>query len=180
MSENDAATTETVETGEPTPADYAAASAAWTEVFSRGKQADSQTDAAPETTEEDEQPTEDDGNPNHEAAKWRTKFRESETQNTALATRLQNMQRAAIDTQVTALGMKPAALWASGAKLEDLVDDAGVPDAAKVQQAAQAAKDTLGIIAVKPAKPVGSLRSGATAYTPPRNKWVGAFSPRDE
>ncbi|MCV7381655.1 hypothetical protein BST11_16945 [Mycobacterium alsense] len=120
----------------------------------------------------------EDGNPNHEAAKWRTKLRDAESQNAALATRLEAMQRAAIDTQVTALGMKPAALWASGAKIEDLVDDTGVPDAAKVQQAAQDAKEALGIVAVKPSKPLGSLRSGASAHTPNGNKWVEAFSPR--
>ncbi|MCV7380261.1 hypothetical protein H7K38_16580 [Mycobacterium alsense] len=124
-----------------------------------------------------DQESDDDANANHEAAKWRTKLRESESQNTAIATRLENMQRAAIDTHVTALGMKPAALWASGAKLEDLLDDTGVPDAAKVAQAAQAAKETLGIVAVKPSKPVGSLRSGASAPTPKGNKWVEAFGP---
>lgn len=121
-----------------------------------------------------------DDNPNHEAAKWRTKLRDAESQNTALAAQLENMQRAAIDTQVTAFGIKPAAFWASGAEIADLLNDAGVPDAEKVQKAAAAAKDTLGLMLNRPRpKPrLGELRSGAMAHAPKRDKWVEAFGPR--
>ncbi|ETZ58165.1 hypothetical protein L841_0078 [Mycobacterium sp. MAC_080597_8934] len=132
----------------------------------------------------DEQPdgAEGDGddNPNHEAAKWRTKLRDAESQNTALAAQLENMQRAAIDTQVTAFGIKPAAFWASGAEIADLLNDAGVPDPEKVQKAAAAAKDTLGLMLNRPRpKPrLGELRSGAMAHAPKRDKWVEAFGPR--
>lgn len=125
---------------------------------------------------------EDDGddNPNHEAAKWRTKLRDAESQNTALAAQLENMQRAAIDTQVTAFGIKPAAFWASGAELADLLNNAGVPEPEKVQKAAAAARDALGLMVNRPRpKPrLGELRSGAMANAPKRDKWVEAFGPR--
>lgn len=164
----DTTTLEPADTEEPTPEDYPAAAAALSE------QSDTPAGEQPDTTADN-----DEENPNHEAAKWRKKLRETETQRDGLATQLANMQRAAIDHQVTTMGLKPAALWASGAKLEELLDDTGVPDPTKVQQAAQIAQDTLGVIAYKPAP--RSLQSGASA--PPRHTpdpWIDAFSPNKQ
>lgn len=133
----------------------------------------------------DEQPTDadngepdegDEGNPNREAAKWRTKLRDAEAQRDAVTAKLEAMQRAAIDTQVTALGIKPAAVWAAGADLADLLDENGVPDAAKVASAAASAKEALGIPG--PTRPSRGMHSGASAPSVTRNGFVDAFRPR--
>jgi hypothetical protein len=135
------------------------------------------SDNASLTDEPAEPDDDDDGNPNREAAKWRTKLRDTEAQRDALATQLANMQRAAVDTQVTALGIKPAALWASGANLNDLLTDEGIPDMKKVEAAATAARDTLGLITVKPTPK--RMQSGAGTPPPARDKWQEAFAPQE-
>lgn len=117
----------------------------------------------------------DNPDPNSEAARHRIARREAEAQTQAVSAKLEAMQRSAIDAQVTALHMKPAALWAAGTKLADLLGDDGVPDPAKVEAAAEAAKEQLGIPA--PKMPPRGLSSGASSYQPPRNDWVGAFGP---
>lgn len=116
---------------------------------------------------------------NTEAARHRVARREAESKAAAVTTRLEAMQRAAIDRQVAAMGMRPAALWASGAKLDELLDDEGVPDVKKVEAAAAAAKDQLGITG--PQRPSRGLSSGASA--PERRRpdpWVAAFAPQDK
>ncbi|BBY36322.1 hypothetical protein MMAN_04560 [Mycobacterium mantenii] len=118
------------------------------------------------------------GDPNNrEAAKWRTKLRDTEAERDALATRLEAMQRASIDNHVTSLGLKPAAVWAVGANLADLLDENGMPDVKKVEAAAAAAQETLGVTIYKP--PRQGLQSGAMSHQPKRDKWVEAFGPRD-
>jgi hypothetical protein len=167
------------ETTEPPAGDYQALAAALAPQ-NRGTDLDTAADAAEDTTEDDAEDN-DDGNPNREAAKWRTKLRDTEAQRDAVTTRLDNMQRAAIDNQVTAMGIKPAALWASGTNLDDLLDDTGVPDAAKVAKAAQTAKDTLGLVVntPRPKLPFSALKSGAGARPPARDSWLEAFAPRE-
>lgn len=108
---------------------------------------------------------------NHEAARWRTKLRETET-------RLEAMQRAAVDSQVAALGVRPAAFWAAGTQLGELLGEDGVPDATKVEQATTAAKDTLGITVFKPIP--ARLQSGAMTHQPKRDSWVEAFAPQQD
>lgn len=116
------------------------------------------------------------GTPNREAAKWRTKLRDTEAERDALAAQLEAMRRAAIDGHVTTMGMKPAALWASGAQLADLLGEDGTPDTAKVAAAVEAAKESLGVITCT--RPRAGLQSGAMAHQPRRDKWVEAFGPR--
>ncbi|MBZ4622125.1 hypothetical protein [Mycobacterium avium] len=118
------------------------------------------------------------GTPNHEAAKWRTKLRDTEAERDALATRLEAMQRAAIDSHVTTMGMKPKALWASGAQLADLLGEDGTPDTAKVAAAVEAAKESLGVTVYT--RPRQGLQPGAMSHQPRRDKWVEAFGPRDD
>ncbi|BBY36301.1 hypothetical protein MMAN_04350 [Mycobacterium mantenii] len=120
---------------------------------------------------------EGDGKPSREAAKLRHRAQTAEAERDALATQLEAMQRAAIDSHVTAMGMKPAALWASGANLADLLGDDGTPDTAKVAAAAEAAKESLGVTTYT--RPRAGLQSGAMAHQPRRDKWVEAFGPRD-
>ncbi|MEE2852234.1 MAG: hypothetical protein VX424_06220 [Actinomycetota bacterium] len=141
--------------------------------------ADTAEDVADEGDEEAAASGGDDGgNPNREAARWRTKLRDTEAERDVLATQLEAMQRAAVDSHVTAMGMKPAALWAAGANLEDLLDENGVPDLKKVEAAAATARETLGVLTFK--SPPARLQSGAMASTPKRDGWVEAFAPRGD
>jgi hypothetical protein len=117
-----------------------------------------------------------DANPNHEAAKWRTRYREAEAQNAALAAQLDATRRDQVGAIVTSMGIKPAALWASGAQLGDMLTDAGAIDTAKVRDAVEGARDQLGITK-RPASMSG-LSSGALAPQPPRDQWREAFTPR--
>ena len=88
-------------------------------------------------------------NPNHEAARYRVKLREAETERDELATRLANMQRSQVDSHITAMGIKPAAVWASGVELADLLDENGVPDEKAIADAITVARNTLGIETAK-------------------------------
>ncbi|BBY37509.1 hypothetical protein MMAN_16430 [Mycobacterium mantenii] len=115
---------------------------------------------------------------NTEAARHRHARREAEAQTQAVTARLEAMQRAAIDAQVTAMGLKPAVLWAAGANLADLLGEDGTPDTAKVEAAAEAAKETLGVVAYKPVP--ARLQSGAMATPPKRDAWVDAFAPKSD
>jgi hypothetical protein len=159
----------TTETDEAPTGDYDALAAALA-----GQKPDADTEVTDEPAESDD---DDDGNPNREAAKWRTKLRDTEAQRDAVATQLANMQRAAVDTQITALGIKPAAVYAV-AKVEDLIGEDGVPDAKKVEAAATAAKDQLGLAVIKP--PPKRLQSGAAGPQPKSDSWLQAFAPRDK
>lgn len=143
-----------------------------------GTDASGSDDESAEATDEDpdDEGEGDEENPNREAAKWRTKLRDAEAQRDAVAAQLEAMQRATIDTQVEALGIKPAALWASGADLADLLDENGVPDTAKVKAAASSAREALGIPG--PTRPSRGMHSGASAPQRTRNGFVDAFRPR--
>jgi hypothetical protein len=117
-----------------------------------------------------------DESPNHEAAKWRVKYREAEQQRDTLAAQLDAVRRDQVGVIVTSMGVKPAALWASGAQLNDMLTDAGVIDIAKVREAADAARTELGITKRPPS--MSGLSSGALAPQPPRDQWREAFTPR--
>lgn len=181
-------TENTAETSEPTVEDRqdaeisaealdtlatATANAEYTDALRPPEPAEADTEAANEDGDgEDDGQGEGEGDPNnHEAARWRTKLRETET-------RLEAMQRAAVDSQVAALGVKPAAFWAAGTQLGDLLGEDGTPDAAKVEQATTAAKDTLGITVFKPIP--ARLQSGAMTHQPKRDSWTAAFAPQED
>ena len=51
--------------------------------------------------------------PAREAAKWRGRLREVEAERDSLAGKVEALQRAQVDAHITALGTKPAAVWAS-------------------------------------------------------------------
>jgi hypothetical protein len=117
-----------------------------------------------------------DANPNHEAAKWRTRYREAEAQRDALAAQLDAVRRDQVGAMATAIGIKPQALWASGVEISNLLTDAGAIDPAKVRDAVEGARAELGITK-RPASMAG-LSSGALAPQPPRDQWREAFTPR--
>ena len=83
--------------------------------------------------------------PAREAAKWRGRLRQAEAERDSLAGKVEALQRTQIDAHVTAPALKPAAVWASGAQLADLVGDDGTPDQEKIAAAVAAAREQLGI-----------------------------------
>ncbi|OCB38761.1 hypothetical protein A5675_15335 [Mycobacterium malmoense] len=97
---------------------------------------------------------------------------------TALERQLDAMRRDQVGALATTMGIKPTALWAAGAQLDDLLNDDGVPDPDKVRAAVQQARAELGL-ATAP-KPFASLRSGTAAPAAPVNTWRQAFAPREK
>lgn len=118
------------------------------------------------------QATDSEPNPNAEAAKYRRQLREAEAARDALASQLDATRRAQIEHLTTALRVKPVALWASGATVEALLNDAGAVDPVRVEAAARVAVDALGLASgPRPDPSVGrGARSGG--------EWTDAFKPR--
>jgi hypothetical protein len=117
-----------------------------------------------------------DDNPNHEAAKYRIRLREAEAQRDALAAQLDALRRDQIGAIATTMGIKPAALWASGAELNNLLTEGGAIDTTKVREAADAARTELGITKRPPS--MAGLSSGTMKPPPPRDAFRDAFVPR--
>lgn len=73
-----------------------------------------------------------------EAARYRTRLREAEQQRDQSTARLADMQRAEVERTVTT-GPRPLAngadLWTGGVSLEELLDDNGALDSAKLEAA---------------------------------------------
>lgn len=87
---------------------------------------------------------------NREAARYRVRLRDTEAERDALRDRLEALQRAEAERVAGTVIARPAALWASGVTLADLVDDAGDLDPRKITAAAEAAVDTLGLERFRP------------------------------
>lgn len=106
-----------------------------------------QAPEAPETTTEHPEPetAPEDDNPGKEAAKYRRRLRETETERDTLRTQVEALQRAAVEQVAGKHLHKPAGLWASGVTPAELVDDNGNVDPEKVQAAARAAAESLGL-----------------------------------
>ena len=108
-------------------------------------------DTAPDAVEtaqdahDTQAPQEDDGNPNREAARYRTRLRETESERDDLAERVTALQRAEVERVAGATVTNPAALWAAEVQLADLLDDAGAVDPDKVRAAAGQAAERLGL-----------------------------------
>ncbi|WP_156669988.1 hypothetical protein [Mycobacterium sp. E3305] len=98
---------------------------------------------------------------------------------TALETQLEAMRRDQVGALATTLGIKPTALWASGAQLDQLLDENGVPSADKVRAAVEKARTDLGLALAQP-KSIKSMRSGTAAPAEPVNSWRQAFAPREK
>ena len=122
----------------------------------------------PEHTEPD--------NPNHEAAKWRIRLRDTEAERDRLTATLTAVQRGQVESVAIGHGITAEALWASGADLKDLLDADGHPDPNAIATAVRDTREKFGIIP-KPAS-VSGLRSGAAPPQPPANHWRDAFGPK--
>ncbi|MDV6291501.1 hypothetical protein [Rhodococcus aetherivorans] len=81
-----------------------------------------------------------------EAAKYRRRLRETEKQRDALQEQVSALRRAAIDTDVQRTHrMKPDGFWATGITVDQLLDDDGNIDPAKVAANAADAVQRLGV-----------------------------------
>lgn len=106
------------------------------------------TDPTP-TTEtapiEEPAPAESKASTSREAAKYRRQLREAEAERDTLAGRLAAQQRAEVDRLAEAAGIRPAALWATGVDLPDLLTTDGAVDAQAVAERIDAATEALGL-----------------------------------
>ncbi len=131
-------------------------------------------ESAPEqdTGQDTEQDGQTDSSPNREAAKWRRRLRDTESERDKLAETVTTLQRQQVESMLGGR-VRPAALWAVS-ELSEMLNESGSPTPELVEAAIEKAKLTLGIrpAMVHPA----SLRSGA-ANTPPRqDPWEKAFA----
>lgn len=135
-------------------------------------------DTTTEATEVDDQttetPTEATENPNAEAAKYRTRLRETEAERDALAEQVTALRRAAVEDRLKAQHVPPAGFWAAGVQLEDLLDEDGNLDDKAIKAAADNAVETLGLerIGVHP-RPVPS--EGRVTRPSGTKSWEAAF-----
>ena len=134
---------------------------------------DTTADAEPAEGQESttDQETHDDAR--GEAAKYRRRLRETEAERDALSGRVEAAQRALVDHVASTAGrIQPAALWASGAKLADLLDADGNVDPAAVTVACDTAARTLGLS--RTPKPDPSQGQGGRSSS---KGWKDAFRP---
>lgn len=110
-------------------------------------------DASPENgaevDEDQDDATEGDGagdGPGREAAKYRRRLRDVEAERDSLKATVVALQRAEVDRLAAGADLRPAALWASGPELADLLGDDGTVNQVKVAAAISAARETLGIL----------------------------------
>lgn len=98
----------------------------------------------PETTGGDDGAQ--DGEPTaREAARYRRRLREAEAERDALTSRLETMQKAEAERIAAGTVTNPAALWAAGTTLADVLTDDGTVDPEKVRAATVTAAERLGL-----------------------------------
>lgn len=114
-----------------------------------------------------------------DAAKYRRRLREAEAHRDRLQAHLDALDRAHADDTITALGVRPEAVWATGTDLAALRDDDGNLDPDRVTAAAQAAADTLGLTPPPQPTGIGGLSSGAMQRPERRDRFADAFRPAD-
>lgn len=130
----------------------------------------------------------DSAEPRGRAARYRdraqaaeAKVAEVEAQSAELAATIERLQRLHVETAVAAAGVKPGAVFAVS-ELADLLDEDGLPDAAKIDAAIDAAREQLGVRRrEQPMHRQLGMRSGAAGHPQPkRDGWAAAFARRDE
>lgn len=120
----------------------------------------------------------DDGKPGREAAKYRRQLREAEAERDELRTQLEALRRAEVDRLVTDAKVKPAAVWAVGTELGNLLAEDGTVDPAKVSAAVAAAREALGISPIPAAAPAHLQgRVGVPVPMTAGQGWANAFAP---
>lgn len=133
----------------------------------------------PELESEDEE-----SNPNHEAAKWRHKFRDEQTAHkttqealTTATGQVEALQRQHVEAMLTVARVKPAALWAT-TDLTSLLSEDGTVDADAVQEAIGKAREKLGIQPLGKGSIVAGIGSQPSRTPESANPWKDAFAPK--
>jgi hypothetical protein len=108
-----------------------------------------------------------------EAARYRSRLRATEAERDELAATLTASRRALAEHHAAAAGIRPAALWAAGTELEDLLDAEGEVSGDLVTAAATAASEKLGLARV----PRPDHSQGAHGEPAHRDNWQAAFLP---
>ncbi|MGC0362925.1 hypothetical protein ABH922_000909 [Rhodococcus sp. 27YEA15] len=128
-----------------------------------------------DTTPEADATPEVDAKPDNEAAKYRRRLREAETERDTYATRLDVLQRQVIESVCDAAGFKAAGFWASGVEIKDLLDEDGGIDPDKISAAIEMAVSTLGL-EVRPRVPQPNPQQGGGSYTGGGLSWSDALN----
>lgn len=139
------------------------------------------TPADTENPPVDESDTENtDSGDDRQAAKLRKRAQAAEAERDALREQVQALQRQQIDAQVTAAGIKPTAVWATGVELAELTADDGTVDAEAVTAAIERARDELGVTPVgRGGAPVPGAGERPTVAPPnAAQAFAKAFAPR--
>ena len=130
-------------------------------------------DRVPDATP-DEQPEQSRGN--KEAAKYRTRLRETEAERDHLATQVENLRRASVEDRLKTHRVPAAGFWASGVQLQDLLDEDGNLDDEAIKTAAETAVETLGLERAGARGPYVPKEGNVT--NPRGNRsWEDAFRP---
>lgn len=109
----------------------------------------------PDTEQGDAQEVEDatgDDRPGAEAARYRRRLRETETERDGISERLTGYQRREAERLAAATLSRPADLWLDGAEVGDLLDDEGQLDPEKV------AATVAGVLTDRPQLEAGRVR----------------------
>jgi hypothetical protein len=138
------------------------------------QQTDTADDPGTESTEPDA-----DAQQGAEAARYRRRLRQTETERDDLARRVEALQRQQIEALLAQEHVTPQALWAT-TQLADLVGDDGLVDPELVSAAASAAREELGITEQPKRTGMAGLHSGTMRPPPSIDRWVDAFTPAKE
>jgi hypothetical protein len=126
----------------------------------------------PETPPEE---PEDEPRPTNREARYRRQLRDTEAERDTLLDRLATVQRGEVERLAATHLQDGADLWANGATLDDLLDDAGNIDPAKVATACKEAAEAHPHWQKGRAK-AGTLQSGSSAGREPQpSPWAAAF-----
>lgn len=104
-----------------------------------------------------------------EAANYRERLRSTEAERDTAHGQIEALQRQIVDGQITATGLKPEAFWAAGVTLADLTADDGSIDPDLVTEAANTAREKLGITRFRGDADQGAGRAATTPPAGPEN-----------
>lgn len=130
-----------------------------------------------EATEATADQTAPEGKAGHEAAKYRTRLRETEAQRDQLADQVTALRRAAVEDRLKSHRVPAAGFWAAGVELDELMDDDGNLDDEKIKAAADNAVESLGLERARVPAPY-SPKEGNVTNPRPSKSWEGAFGPQ--
>lgn len=130
---------------------------------------------------QDEPGGNDDGTgDDRQAAKLRKRAQVAEGERDQLRDQLAALQRQQVDQQVTAAGIKPAAIWAAGTELAELLADDGTINAEAVTAAIERAHAELGVTPVgRGGAPIPGAAERPTAFPQDAaQQFAKAFAPK--